>query len=51
MRGWGKRRFTLINRGVSQTFYPIETGGRSEKFLNLNTMSRVMISIITNRLD
>jgi hypothetical protein len=36
-RGEGKRSFTLINRG-----------GGSKKFLNLNTMSRILISIITN---
>jgi hypothetical protein len=35
--GGGKRSFTLINRG-----------GGSKKLLNLNTLSRVLISIITN---
>ena len=40
MRG-GQTKFTLINRGVKR-----ERG--SKKFLNLNTMSRVLISIITN---
>ena len=44
--GWGKRSFTLINRGGQKSFNA-EKGG-SKKFLNLNTMSRVLISIITN---
>jgi hypothetical protein len=37
--GGGKRRFTVINRGGSK------------KFLNLNTMYRVLISIITTNID
>ena len=44
--GGGKRSFTLINRGGQKSFNA-EKGG-SKKFLNLNTMSRVLISIITN---
>jgi hypothetical protein len=42
----GKRSFTLINRGGQKSFNA-EKGGGSKKFLNLNTMSRVLISIIT----
>jgi hypothetical protein len=45
-RGGGKQSFTLINRGGQKSFRA-EKGG-SKKFLNLNTMSRVLISIITN---
>ena len=43
----GKRSFTLINRGGGQKSFNTEKGG-SKQFLNLNTMSRVLISIITN---
>jgi hypothetical protein len=42
----GGRSFTLINRGVQKSFNA-EKGGGAKKFLNLNTMSRVLISIIT----
>ena len=42
----GKRRFTLINRGVKQVL--TQRKGGSKKILNLNTVSRVLISIITN---
>jgi hypothetical protein len=45
--GGGKRSFTLINRRGQKSFNA-EKGGGSKKFLNLNTMSRVLISIITN---
>ena len=44
--GGGKRSFTRINRGGQKSFN-LEKGG-ARKFLNLNTMSRVVISIITN---
>ena len=44
--GGGKRSFTLINRGGQKSFNA-EKGEGSKKFLNLNTMSRVLISIIT----
>jgi hypothetical protein len=43
----GKRSFTLINREVKKVLMQ-RKGGGSKKFLNLNTMSRVCISIITN---
>ena len=43
----GKQSFTLINRGVKKVL--MQRKGGSKKFLNLNTMSRVLISIITNR--
>ena len=43
----GKRSFTLINRGGQKSFNT-EKGGGSYKFFNLNTMSRVLISIIIN---
>jgi hypothetical protein len=42
-----KRSFTLINRGGQKRFNA-EKGGGAKKFLHLNTMSRVLISIITN---
>ena len=45
--GGGKRSFTHIIRGVKKVLMQRE-GGVSKKFLNLNTMSRVLISIITN---
>ena len=45
MGGGGKQSFTLINRGGQKSFNA-EKGG-SKKFLNLNTMSRVQISIFT----
>ena len=44
--GGGKQSFTLINRRVKKVL--IQRKGGSKKFLNLNTMSRVLISIITN---
>jgi hypothetical protein len=44
--GGGQTKFTLINRGVKKV--SIQRKGGSKKFLNLNTMSRVLISIITN---
>ena len=44
----GKRSFTLINRGVVIKKRLTQRKGGSKKFLNLNTMSRVLISIITN---
>jgi hypothetical protein len=47
MGGGGKRSFTLINRGGQKSFNAEKGGGGSKKFLNLNTMSRVLISIIT----
>jgi hypothetical protein len=47
MGGGGKRSFTLINRGDQKSFN-LEKGGSKTKFLNLNTMSRVLTSIITN---
>jgi hypothetical protein len=43
----GKRSFTLINRGGQKSFNAEKWGEGSKKFLNLNTMSRVLISIIT----
>ena len=43
--GGGARSCTLINRGVKKN---LEKGRGSKTFLNLNTMSRVPISIITN---
>ena len=49
-RGGDKRRFTLINTGGQKSFN-LEKGGGSKTFLNLNTMSRVLISIITNSID
>ena len=45
----GKQSFTLINRGVKKVSMQRKGGGGSKKFFNLNTMSRVLISIITNR--
>ena len=42
----GKQSFTLINRGVKKVLTQKKEG--SKKFLNLNTMSRVLITIITN---
>jgi hypothetical protein len=45
--GGEKRSFTLINGGGGQKSFNAEKGG-SKEFLNLNTMSRVLISIITN---
>jgi hypothetical protein len=44
--GGGKQSFTLINRGVKKDL--TQRKGGSKKFLNLNTMSRVLISVITN---
>ena len=44
MGGGCKRSFTLINRGVRKVSMQ-RKGGGSKKFLNLNTMSRVLISI------
>ena len=41
----GKRSFTLINRGVKKVLR--QRKGGSKKFLILNTMSGVLISIIT----
>jgi hypothetical protein len=46
--GGGKQSFTLINRGGGVKNVLTQSKGRSKKFLNLNTMSRVLISIITN---
>ena len=46
--GGGKRSFTHIIRGVKKVLTQRKGGGGSKKFLNLNTMSRVLISIITN---
>jgi hypothetical protein len=49
--GGGKKSFTLINRGWgSKKFQCRERGGGGgpKKIFNLNTMSRVLISIITN---
>jgi hypothetical protein len=42
-----KQSFTLINRWVKKVLTQ-RKGEGSKKFLNLNTMSRVLISIITN---
>jgi hypothetical protein len=48
-RGGGGQSFTLINKGVKKVLMQKKGGGGgSKKFLNLNTMSRVLISIITN---
>ena len=45
----GKRSFTHIIRGVKKVLTQRKGGGcGSKKFLNLNTMSRVLITIITN---
>ena len=44
--GGGNRSFTPTNRGVKKVLTPRKGG--SKKFLNLNTMSRILISIITN---
>ena len=46
--GGGKQSFTHIIRGVKKVLMQRKGGGVSKKFLNLNTMSRVLISIITN---
>ena len=44
--GGGERSFTLINRGGQKSL--MQRKGGSKKFLNLNAISRVQISIITN---
>ena len=46
--GGGQTKFTHIIRGVKKVLTQRKGGGVSKKFLNLNTMSRVLISIITN---
>jgi hypothetical protein len=48
--GGGKLSFTLINR-EGQKRFNLEKGEGSKKFLNLNTISRGLISIITNSID
>jgi hypothetical protein len=45
--GGGKQSSTLINRGGQKSINTEKVGG-AKKFLNLNTMYRVLISIITN---
>jgi hypothetical protein len=47
--GGDKRRLTLINTGGQKSFN-LEKGG-VKNFLNLNTMSGVLISIIPNSRD